>query len=257
MPVSFSCPCGKKLRVGDELVGRRVKCPGCARVLSVPAPAAAKPAPAPAVVKPEPVPAPAAVKPKPAPVQPEPIPEPEPQEPLEEEEAPKKRRKRDEEEEAHSEKKAKKATPAEAPLPLLPIVLCGVLLVLMLLGGIVGIVWHVNDSARQAKELADKKKMEFRERLLGKWVAKDKFAELDVKVTFEFNRDSKMRIFFGTLPVDGTYRWLDDDTIEIVVKGPGGKDDPARFKISLTDTELVLTDKANKSVRFARDESTK
>jgi Protein of unknown function (DUF1559) len=50
MPVLASCPCGKQFRVPDELVGRRVKCPGCGEPVSVPAPvkaaAARKPAPA-------------------------------------------------------------------------------------------------------------------------------------------------------------------------------------------------------------------
>src|SRR5207302_371676 len=31
MPVQFRCNCGKLLRVRDELVGKRVKCPGSSR----------------------------------------------------------------------------------------------------------------------------------------------------------------------------------------------------------------------------------
>jgi len=38
MPITFSCnSCDKKLRVKDELAGKKVKCPGCATVLHVPA----------------------------------------------------------------------------------------------------------------------------------------------------------------------------------------------------------------------------
>jgi Protein of unknown function (DUF1559) len=46
MPVAMTCACGKQFRVPDELVGRRVKCPGCGDPVNVPAPAkaAAKPA---------------------------------------------------------------------------------------------------------------------------------------------------------------------------------------------------------------------
>src|SRR5262245_36015720 len=29
MPVSVTCPCGKRLRVPDDNVGKRVKCPSC------------------------------------------------------------------------------------------------------------------------------------------------------------------------------------------------------------------------------------
>jgi hypothetical protein len=50
MPVSFSCSCGKQLRVPDEYAGRRVKCPGCGEATTVPtngAAAAPKRAPAP------------------------------------------------------------------------------------------------------------------------------------------------------------------------------------------------------------------
>jgi hypothetical protein len=37
MSISLSCECGKKLAVKDELAGKKVKCPGCASVLTVPA----------------------------------------------------------------------------------------------------------------------------------------------------------------------------------------------------------------------------
>jgi hypothetical protein len=35
--IAFACPsCQKKLSVKDELAGKRAKCPGCAKVLSIP-----------------------------------------------------------------------------------------------------------------------------------------------------------------------------------------------------------------------------
>lgn len=36
MPITFSCPCGKTLRVPDEHAGKRVKCPACGAVGAVP-----------------------------------------------------------------------------------------------------------------------------------------------------------------------------------------------------------------------------
>lgn len=36
MPISFSCRCGRILRVADELAGRKARCPGCSSVLTVP-----------------------------------------------------------------------------------------------------------------------------------------------------------------------------------------------------------------------------
>jgi phage FluMu protein Com len=38
MPITFNCACGKILRVGDEHAGKRVKCPACNAIGSVPAP---------------------------------------------------------------------------------------------------------------------------------------------------------------------------------------------------------------------------
>jgi hypothetical protein len=36
MAISFSCDCGKKLTVRDDMAGKRAKCPGCGSVLHVP-----------------------------------------------------------------------------------------------------------------------------------------------------------------------------------------------------------------------------
>jgi hypothetical protein len=50
MPITITCSCGKALRVSDEHAGRRVRCPGCGAVQTVPeadeAPAPRAPAPA-------------------------------------------------------------------------------------------------------------------------------------------------------------------------------------------------------------------
>lgn len=43
MPITFACPCGKTLRVNDDLAGRRVRCPACQAAATVPA---AEPPPA-------------------------------------------------------------------------------------------------------------------------------------------------------------------------------------------------------------------
>ncbi len=55
MPITFSCPCGKKLRTSDENAGRSATCPDCRNKLIVPA--ADFPAPrAPAPTLPPPIP---------------------------------------------------------------------------------------------------------------------------------------------------------------------------------------------------------
>jgi hypothetical protein len=35
MAIQIDCPCGKKLQARDDLLGKRVKCPGCGSVLTV------------------------------------------------------------------------------------------------------------------------------------------------------------------------------------------------------------------------------
>jgi hypothetical protein len=78
MPIALSCACGQRSQVGDELAGRKVRCPVCQAVLDVPAarPAAPVPAVPPAaraVPAPPPVP-PAPVRPPPPPAQAPPVP---------------------------------------------------------------------------------------------------------------------------------------------------------------------------------------
>lgn len=43
MPITFSCTCGKTLRVPDASAGKRAKCPACAAVVSIPAAPASDP----------------------------------------------------------------------------------------------------------------------------------------------------------------------------------------------------------------------
>src|SRR5947208_1765656 len=51
MPPLFGCPCGQQFAVSPQMLGQKVRCPHCARVLFVPAPAA------PPALVPPPVPA--------------------------------------------------------------------------------------------------------------------------------------------------------------------------------------------------------
>lgn len=37
MPLQIPCPCGKTLKVPDNLAGKKVKCPSCAEIVEVPA----------------------------------------------------------------------------------------------------------------------------------------------------------------------------------------------------------------------------
>lgn len=44
MPLVIDCLCGKKLKVRDELAGKKVKCPGCGQAIAAPAPVEVEPA---------------------------------------------------------------------------------------------------------------------------------------------------------------------------------------------------------------------
>jgi hypothetical protein len=81
MAIHFSCECGKKLQAKDEFAGRRMKCPKCAQVLTIPrvsgvAPNPTKPLAQPRPTKTMPAPSrplaskPLAPKPPPAPTPP-------------------------------------------------------------------------------------------------------------------------------------------------------------------------------------------
>lgn len=41
MPIPFSCECGKKMTAKEEFAGRRLRCPECQRVVTIPRPAPA------------------------------------------------------------------------------------------------------------------------------------------------------------------------------------------------------------------------
>src|SRR5438094_2458057 len=40
MPIPVACGCGRAMKVKDEFAGRKIRCPQCAEVLSVPQPEA-------------------------------------------------------------------------------------------------------------------------------------------------------------------------------------------------------------------------
>lgn len=44
MTISIACPCGKRLRVADEMKGKKVRCPGCKAVLTTDTASAPSPA---------------------------------------------------------------------------------------------------------------------------------------------------------------------------------------------------------------------
>jgi hypothetical protein len=157
MSLTVTCDCGKRLQVKDSLAGKRIRCPGCQELLTVPAPEDEEPA----EEEPEPV-KPKARSASKAPAKPvKPARRPEPEEGEEEEEPPPKKRGKarqeeedeDEEEAPHARAKGKgqskaKAKKASSPLPLVLAAGGGVL---VLVGAVVAVVIFVNSQGDSKK----------------------------------------------------------------------------------------------------------
>lgn len=117
MSILLTCTCGKKLKVNEDKIGKKVKCPGCQSILSVPAAEAKDEPEPPAKARPKPPPpeddleaeAPPKTKPKPPPPEEDEAPEPprkgKPKPPPPESDE-------DEDEEVEKPAKEKKKTPA-------------------------------------------------------------------------------------------------------------------------------------------------
>jgi len=95
------------------------------------------------------------------------------------------------------------------------------------------------------------------EAILGKWEMVRKDGEKELKVTLEFLRDGKTTCLIqerqsgketGSKTEEGTYRWLDDETLEVTVN----KTDSEKAKVKVTDKELTITPTSGQALRFAR-----
>src|SRR5438445_215290 len=81
-----------------------------------------------------------------------------------------------------------------------------------------------------------------KERILGKWETKEKAGDKEVTMGFEFTKAGKLRMFVESVSLEGTYRWVDKDRIEVAFKAPGS-DKEERLTLTvkkLDDKELVL-----------------
>jgi len=77
--------------------------------------------------------------------------------------------------------------------------------------------------------------------IIGKWEA-----ESAVKVTAEFYKDGTAKLTMFGQTVQGTYK-LDDSELEWTVN-----DRTTKSKVNVTETELELTDDANRTIKYKR-----
>jgi uncharacterized protein (TIGR03066 family) len=98
--------------------------------------------------------------------------------------------------------------------------------------------------------------------ILGKWVMTQKEGGAEITLLLDF--DCERRKLRGALilttgnqtrseTIEGTYRLLDDRTLEVTIKN-GGREEASRIAIkSVTDRELILADgAAGREMRFLR-----
>lgn len=90
-----------------------------------------------------------------------------------------------------------------------------------------------------------------KELLVGKWEAKEKIGEAELKINLEFTKDA-LKVSFDTFKVEGKYKWADKDTLEVTITGMDGKDMTEKTKVVVTKDTLSLTGKDGKETKFTR-----
>lgn len=77
-----------------------------------------------------------------------------------------------------------------------------------------------------------------KELIVGKWQPTDKAGE---KATVEFTKDGKVKVVADLYTLDGTYKFLKDDQIEVTMP-IAGKEESVKLTVKVTKDELTTTD---------------
>jgi uncharacterized protein (TIGR03066 family) len=83
-----------------------------------------------------------------------------------------------------------------------------------------------------------------KELIIGKWQPNDKdnVKEKDnVKATVEFTKDGKIKIVADAYSLEGTFKFLNDNQIEVTMP-IAGKDSIVKLTVKVTKDELTTTD---------------
>jgi uncharacterized protein (TIGR03066 family) len=113
---------------------------------------------------------------------------------------------------------------------------CGLLLALALAG----------TATAQDRDKSDARKL-----LVGKWLSSQKAGDKDLKVMVEFTDKGKVSVTVRDFKVDGTYKFLDDKTIEteLVFEGESRK---IKNEVTVTADTLELKDPKGMVSKFER-----
>lgn len=86
--------------------------------------------------------------------------------------------------------------------------------------------------------------------IIGKWQPTEKGGE---KAIIEFTKDGKVKVVSDKLTLDGTYKFVKDDQIEVTMSVQG-KDSTVKLTVKVTKDELTTTeeDKTKSPETFKR-----
>jgi len=106
------------------------------------------------------------------------------------------------------------------------------------------------DKDKQSEPLKGKTQ----ELLIGTWSTEVPLEEgKKIKLTVKFEKDGKFTLTYATRPTPGTYKFTDDETIEVEFK-EGEKKSTETMKVKVTGKTLALTSAKGKTQEFKREE---
>jgi uncharacterized protein (TIGR03066 family) len=90
--------------------------------------------------------------------------------------------------------------------------------------------------------------------VVGKWSAKEKAGDKELEIVIEFTKDGKLLMdLAGLMKLEGTYKVIDDRTLEVTMKNPvGGEEKTEKGPFSVTSDRLTLKDPGGKEMVFTR-----
>src|SRR5690349_3411376 len=85
------------------------------------------------------------------------------------------------------------------------------------------------------------------EAIIGKWEPQ----EGKGKVTIEFLKGGKLKVTHGTEMIEGTYKFVSDDTVEVTLT-IGTDTKTEKLKVKVGDKDMETTDAGGKTEKFTR-----
>jgi len=84
--------------------------------------------------------------------------------------------------------------------------------------------------------------------IIGKWEPAGNQGQVP---TIEFTKDGKLKITIQQMTIEGTYKFLDDNNVEVEISFMG-QTQKEKMKVECTKDEMTTTDSKNKAEKFKR-----